>query len=143
MINFKLITRAIEDILAENTDGYTIERDAMRNVDPNVAAKGKGWINITKGPVNYESYTIGNTPWLCDVQPKVEIQYADNEGYKCEDGLEDALEEILGILASSDYRTLSGTVQNVRGFKVEYDINDTIEAYHQAAIITIFAEVRT
>jgi hypothetical protein len=140
MINFKLITQAIEDLLNDNTAGYTIERNAERNSDPNRAAKGNGLINISKGTVDYESHTIGSQPWLVTIHPQVEIQFAHNEGWRCEDGLEDAVAEILGILTAN--KTLNGTVLMTNGYKVEYDINEGVKPYHQAAMITITAEAR-
>lgn len=141
MINIKTITQAVEDMLLEHTTGYYIERNAERNTDPNVAAKDKGWINILKGTIAYDSLTIGPTPWMATIDLKVEIQYADDIGDRAEDGLEDAVSEILGIL--NDHKTLDGTVQMTMGYKIEYFINEGVRPFHQAAVITLTAEVRT
>jgi hypothetical protein len=141
MINFKEITQAIEEILTEHTNGYMIERNAERNIDPNVASKEKGWINILKSTIDYEAYTIGATPWKANIECKIEIQYADEQDYRTEDGLEDAVAEIMGIL--NDHKTLDGEVLMTTGYRVEYAINEGVRPYHQAAIITIKAEART
>jgi len=76
MINYKTITQGIETVLNANLTGYIITRNAERNEDPDVAARGNGWIGIYRGPVNYRSYSIGATPWLVEVNPRVEIQVA-------------------------------------------------------------------
>jgi hypothetical protein len=141
MINFKQITQAVENILKANTSGYTIERNAERNTDPNVAAKGNGWINITKGSLDFEAHTMSSTPWLVGIELKVEIQYADNEGWKCEDGLEDAVNKIMTVLTANP--KLEGYVNNSKGYRIDYEINEGAKPHHQAAIITIQAEVRS
>ena len=140
MIKFSQITQAVENILKQNTAGYNIQRNAERNHDPNVAAKGNGWINITKGTLDYEAFAIGSKPWQVTVEVKVEIQYAHNEGWKCEDGLEDAVNEITTLLNS--HPTFEGFVSMTTGFRIEYELNEGIKPYHQAAIITFRAEVR-
>lgn len=142
MLDISLITKAVEDILKEHTEGYTIVRNEMRNEDPNVAA-GKGWIGIYRGRVLYNKGVIGTTnPWTAAVEIVVEIQVADmSSGENLETNLIRSEQEVLGIL--NDHPNLDQTVYAVDGYNIEYDINQGAEIMHQAAIITIRATART
>lgn len=141
MINMSTITKAVEDMLGEHTAGYTIERNGARNEDPNVAAKDNGWIGIRKGRKQYEAYSTGASPWLAEVEIIIEIQYAHfSDPGLAEDKIEEAVEEILGIL--NTHYNLDGTVSHITGLKVEYDLNTDVDAYHYAAVITVLAEAR-
>lgn len=82
MIDYAQVTRAIESILKAGLTGYTIKRNPMQNTDPNVAARNKGWIGIYRGPLNYNSHTTGDTPWLADIHPLVEVQAASMTSLK-------------------------------------------------------------
>jgi hypothetical protein len=141
VINVKTITKAVEDIINDNTVGYIVTRNAERNVDPNVAAKDKGWIGIYRGGINYLPYTTGSTPWLAEVRVDVELQVASMQsGEQAEDKLQDAEAELLGIFAAN--LNLNGTVLMTQGYDIRYDVNVEAEVYFHAAIITLRTEVR-
>lgn len=142
MINYKNITQGVETILNDNLSGYTITRNAERNVDPDIAARGKGWIGIYRGPLNYESHTIGTTPWMAEINIKVEIQVASmKSGDDAEDKLQDAEKEIIDVLTAN--KKLNNTVDMTNGYEIDYEYNADEQIYHHAAIITIKAEART
>jgi hypothetical protein len=141
MIDFSLITSAIEKILNEHTNGYIIERNSRRNTDPNIAATGNGWIGIRKDTIEYSAHTTGRSPWLVQIEPLVEVQYASlNSISEAEDKIENSINEILGIL--NDHLTLDGVVSYINGFRIRYEINQEVDAYFYAGIITIRAEAR-
>ena len=77
MINIKVITQAVENLLKDNLHGYIITRNEERNVDPSIAIQQKGWIGIYRGPVEYESYVMGAIPWRALIDIIVEVQVAD------------------------------------------------------------------
>ena len=142
MINFKTILKGVESVLRDNLTGYTITRNEQRNTDPDLAAKNKGWIGIYRGALNYDSYATGSIPWLVSIEIKVEVQCASlQSGEDAEDRLQDAENEILGVL--HDNKKLDNTVDMTNGFDVEYEYNDLEEIYHHAAIITLRSEART
>ncbi len=141
MINMSDITRAVEEMLREHTADYTIERNGARNDDPNVAALGNGWIGIRKGKKDYEAYSTGPAKYLCDLEVIVEVQYARfDDAAEAEDHIEEAVEEILGIL--NNHQDLDGKVSHLTGFNVTYDVNTDVDAYHYAAVITVRAQAR-
>ena len=141
MINMSTITRSVEEMLREHTAGYTIERNGARNMDPNRAAQGNGWIGIRKGKKDYEAYSTGSAKYLCDLEIVVEVQYARyDDAAEAEDHIEEAVEEILGIL--NNHQDLDGTVALLTGFRVDYDVNTEVEAFHYAAVITVRAQAR-
>jgi len=143
MINMKDITKAVKTILDDNLSDYIIERNPKRNEDPNIAARGKGWIGIYRGGLDYDAYTTGSTPWLAHPSLMVEIQAASLlSGADAEDRLQDAEEEIMDVLTAN--KNLNGTVSMTMGYEVKYEYNEDEEAqiYFHAAIITIKTEVR-
>lgn len=142
MINLSTITAGIETILNANLSGYTIERNPRRNVDPNLAAKGKGWIGIYRGMLSYMPHTTGATPWLATIAARVEIQVASmRSGEDAEDKLQEAETEVMEVLA--DNLTLNGTVNMTMGYEITYETNEDEQVFYHAALITIKAEVRT
>ena len=145
MINFSDITQAFENVLKSETAGYTIERCSTRNTDPNIAAQGNGHINVYKGSIDHDAYTTGSRRWKAMVETKIEIQCADNEGWRADDSLEDAVQEILGIIDTESKKAapFEGEAGNVNGFRIEYETNQGAEMYHVAAIITVRSEIRT
>jgi len=147
IFNLKIVTQAVEDLLKKNLSGYTIERNVPRNTDPNKAARDKGWIGIHKGETRYEPHTTGNSPYLVSIDIMVEIQAAGRDGADVEDRLEDAVQEVAGVLLDRQKNptglNLNRTVQFVEGFDVERDMNeDGPDIHWQAAIITIHAKAR-
>jgi len=142
ILNLKYITMAVESILKNNLFGYTIERNPERNEDPNVAAKGSGWIGIYRGPVSYDAHTTGSTPWLVGVNIRVEVQVASMKSSEdAEDRLQDSEEEVLTVLNNN--RTLNGTVAMINGYDIDYEFNEEERIYFHASIIIIRAEVRS
>lgn len=143
MINIKLVTQAIEDILNAGLSGYIITRNAERNVDPDLAAQSNGWIGIYRGKVDYESYAIGSTPWKVGIEPIVEVQAASFlSGEDAEDRLQDAEKAVLDVLVAN--KNLNSTVGMTNGYSIEYEYNNQgKEVYFHAAIITIKAEARS
>jgi hypothetical protein len=142
MINFKLITQAVKSILDGDLSGYTIERNAERNKDPNLAARGKGWINVQRNKIDYEPHTIGATPWRALVETRVEVQVASlQSGENAEDRLEDAVKDVMDVL--TDNKKLNDTVATTLGYGITYEYNAEEQIWHHAAVITIRSEVRT
>lgn len=141
IVNLKHVTQAIENILNTLDGDYSINRNPERNSDPNVAAKGDGWIGIYRGNVSYEAMFIGATPWVVSVEPEVEIQVASmNQGGDAEDAMENALAAIMAKLNAN--KSLNDTVAMTNGYKIAYDVNKMAEATIYSATITIIAEVR-
>lgn len=136
------ITKAVEDLINDNLTGYTVTRNKQRNEDPNLAAKGSGWIGIWRGDRSYVPHTTGATPWLVNLDIIIEIQYASwTDADVVEDRLMDAEKEIMDIL--NDNRTLSGTVLMTGGYSVIDNKNETEEGvYFQASVITLKAQAR-
>ncbi len=141
MINMKDITTAVYTILSTGMTGYTVERNAERNVDPSVAKSG--WIGIYKGKISYEGYIISNQPFnASDIQVIVEVQRASfASGHDVEDDLETAIQSVLELLTAN--LTLSGTISMTLGYDVEYEINTANEVYIYSGLITIHGEKPT
>jgi len=139
MIDYKAILDAIQALLENNLDGYTITRNEPRNSDPNIAAKGKGWIGIYRGSLNYEPgrITTGAGRWNATMEPTIEIQTASGRsGADAEAKLQDAEYEILELLDANP--KLSNTVSMTNGYKIDYQYNSEAgELYHLSSIITI------
>jgi hypothetical protein len=141
MINAKDITKAIEDLITQNEPGFTVERNARRNTDPNAASRGRGWVGIYKGPVDYTPQTTGARPWNATVEIEIELQCADmRSGADVEDALEEGVQELLNLFNTN--HNLSGTVAQTVGYRVRYEVNTDAKVYWYAAVITIIAEVR-
>lgn len=141
-IDFSKITKAVEDILYEELEGYTIVRNAKRNEDANAAAKGKGWIGVYRASKRKTPHTLGsNNPYKYEVSIDIECQVAHmRSGNKAEDRLQAAEQEIEEALATD--RTLKSTVLTTLDSSSEYLYNKDSTYYWQAVIITVNAEVR-
>ena len=147
MINFKDITKAAENLFIEEVGGsYWIERNAVRPVDPIYVQRDgkKAWLGIYRNSLSYEAHTTGATPWLVEVRFVVEIQTASLiSADDCEDKLCDAEKEIIDVLeADRKSGKLSGTVHNIVGYDIAYELNEDEKTYYQAALITVIAQVR-
>ena len=142
VINFSAITTALKTLIAAGSTGYTIERNSVRNDDPNVAAIGKGWIGVRKGMIDYKAHTTGSSPWLAEIEVIAEVQYAHmSDPETAETQIETAIAEILGIINSN--LTIGNTVSHVKGFRVDYfDVPDARNTYWYGGVITIRAEAR-
>ena len=151
MINLKLITQAVETLLKDNLgeynsnnnldDGFTIERNAARNSDINIAARGEGWIGIYPARVEYSTLTTAQ--WLANIEIDVELQVAHyNSGDIAEDRLQDGEQAILNVLTAN--KNLSGTVGMTNGYDINYQYNADVQQglYHHSAVITIKAEAQ-
>lgn len=140
MINYKTVLDALEALLRDNLDGYTITRNQARNNDPNVASKNKGWIGIYRGAIDYESARIGSDmKWDAKLYPKIEIQTASPKNATAEDRLDDAEQEVLNLLDNNI--KLSNTVGTTVGYSIDYQVNTSSdEFYHLSSIITINAK---
>ncbi len=137
MINYKLITQAIKSILQDNLDNtYIITRNEERNVNPNVPLRKGKLINILRGSVSYEAYTLGTTPWLVSIKPMIEIQISSMiSGEDAEDRLQDAEQEVMNVLTAN--KRLNNTIAMTNGYSIEYQYNQEEQCYHHSAIITI------
>ena len=139
MIDYKAILDAIQTLLEDNLDGYTITRNEARNSDPNIASKGKGWIGIYRGSLKYEPGRVmtGSGRWDATMEPTVEIQTASGKsGADAESRLQDAEYEILELLDANP--KLSNTVGMTNGYSIDYQYNtEAEELYHLSSIITI------
>ena len=142
MINMKDITGAVKSILEQNLQGYTIVRNAQRNMDPNIAAKNNGWIGVYRGSLDYSPHTCGgNNPYMAEIEVVIEVQAASmKSGADAEDRLQDAEEAVMDVL--NDNKKLNGTVNQNMGYGIEYEFNADETIWHHAAIITARYEVR-
>ena len=141
MINFSIITAAVEKILRDGLSGYSIERNEKRNEDPSIAAQGKGWIGIYRGRLIYDPHTTGNRPWKVGVEVIVEAQAAHmGSGEDVEAAITAAENEILNVLNNN--KNLDRTVLHTMGYEIAYEYNTQEEFYYQSALITVKAEVR-
>ena len=145
MINFRNITKAIEDILNEyNTtnQNYIIERNSQENTDESKAYQG--WIGIYRDRVRYEPYTTGSTPYNCEVTPRILVQAADRHSAEnCEEKLDNIVDFVLNAIQSD--RTIKGYVGMLQEFDIEYDdnfSNDDLRTYIQTATIELTFHVR-
>lgn len=141
MINFKTITQKVQSIFDAGLNDYTITRNAERNADPNVAAKNKGWIGIYRDSIDYNPHTTGSTPWLANVNIRVELQVASfRSGEDAEDKLQDGEKEIMDLLNAN--KNIGGTVGMTMGYNIKYEYNVESQIYWHASIITLKTEVR-
>lgn len=142
MINLKTVTTAVETLLKAGLSGYQIERNPQRPQDPWMASAKTAWVGIYRGKVDYEGHAIGSNPWLARVEIVIEVQVASALSEEdCEDKLTTAEKAVLDVVNAN--RTLSGTVDMVAGYSVDYEINQDYQTYYQAAIITLRAQART
>lgn len=144
-VNLKNITTALETMLRLGLSGYTIQRNAERNEDPNVAMQaGSGWIGIYRGSVSYIPQFCGMANiHKAAIEIDVEIQVASmTSGDDAEDRLENAVAAVMGVLsASPEARKIGNTVDHVTGYDVAYEYNRQNEIWFHAAIVTIKSEV--
>ena len=142
MINMKDITSGAKSLLAKNLTDYTIVRNEQRNLDPNIAADGKGWIGVYRGRIEYSTHTVGGVnPYLAEIEIVIEIQVASmKSGEDAEDRLQDAEEEVMDVLNAN--KQLGGVVSQNNGYSIEYEFNSDETIWHHAAIITGTYEVR-
>jgi hypothetical protein len=142
MVNVKTITQAVEALLNANLTGYQIERNPMRPDAPWKASANTAWVGIYRGAIEYEGHSVGAMPWLATVNIIIEVQAASAlSADDCEDRLLDAQKAVLDVINSN--RTLSGTVDMVMGYTVDYEINADTQTFYQAAIITVRSQCRT
>lgn len=143
MVNLKTITQAVEALLKQRLQNYLIERNPIRPSDPWKASVNQAWVGVYRSSTHYEGHSIGAQPWIANVSFVVEIQTASlTSAEDSEDKLLDAEKDVLDVINTN--RTLSGTVDMVMGYTVEYEQNQQgFKVYYQAAIITVRAQVRT
>jgi hypothetical protein len=142
MVNLKTITQAVETLLNANLTGYQIERNPIRPNEPWKASANTAWIGIYKGAIEYEGHSVGAMPWLANVNVIIEVQAASAlSADDCEDRLLDSQKEVLDVINNN--RTLSGNVDMVMGYTIDYETNADIQTFYQAAIITVRAQIRT
>ena len=96
MIDIKNMTKAVEQILVEGTEGYTIRRNEARNLNPNAAFDG--WIGIYKDAIEFQVARIGPNKHNADISIQVECQYASIDQEKLEDKLGEMENEVLVLL---------------------------------------------
>jgi hypothetical protein len=147
MINFKHITQANETLFKANLgNDYSIERNPVRPVDPSKAMRDgkKGWIGIYRGHAEYEPHAIGDKPYMAAIEWLVEIQIASiNSREDCEDRLCDAEKEVIDVI-ETDRKSgkMGGFIDNIKGYRIDYEMNESERTYYQSALITIKAEQR-
>ncbi len=140
MLNRGDISKALEKVIKDGTEGYTVVRNEPRNEDPSMAAM-KAWVGVYRGRIRYRKLTTGMTPWIAEIEIDVEVQVASmQDGEDVEDKLEAATNEIIGVITAS--RNIGGTVQTIKEITIEDELNENDTTYYQAAIITIVAEQR-
>lgn len=145
MINFKTITKALEDQLkaanAENK-AYTITRNKSQNQNDSVAVAG--WIGIYRDSQNVTPHSTGATPWMNEAKIRIEIQAASmNSEEECEEKLDELIKFVADSL-NAGRKNISGTVGIITEIDVEYDDNyDTdMQTSYQFATMTVTAEVK-
>ncbi|MBW2638371.1 MAG: hypothetical protein JRC86_12830 [Deltaproteobacteria bacterium] len=107
------------------------------------AGTKKGWIGIYAGPTSIETHTTGSQPYLVHPRVRVEVQVASTKsGEDAEDRLENAIEEIWGVMAAVANRTLGGYVGTSIVEKIEREYNADTQIWHYAGILTIKGETR-
>jgi hypothetical protein len=143
MVNVKEITQAVEAILKEKLQNYLVERNPIRPSDPWKATVNKAWIGVYRGSTDYVGYAVGSMPWMANLTFVIEIQTASlTSAEDSEDKLLDAEKAVLDIINTN--RNLSGVVDLLTGYNIDYEINQLgSKVYYQAAIITVRAQVRT
>ncbi len=148
MINFKNITKANETLFIANLgNDYSIERNPVRPADPSKAMRDgkKGWIGIYRGRVVYEPHSIGDKPYMAAIEWLVEVQVASVKSREdCEDRLCDSEKEVIDVI-ENDRKAgkMGGYIDNIIGYEIDYEMNETENSYYQSALITIKAEQRT
>jgi hypothetical protein len=142
MVNVKDITIAITGLLQRSLPSFKVERNPVRPTDPWQASAREAWVGVYRDTESYQGQWMGPQPWLCQVTLKLEIQVASIQSPEdCEDRLLDAEKSVLDVINAD--RTLGGFVNMVNGYDVAYEYNMGKQAFYQAAIVTIKAEVRT
>ena len=147
MINFKEITKAIEDIIVTQTTGYIVERNVADNDDVDKASRKKGWIGISRVSRSFEHQRIGNSPWLDMPVIVLNLQVVSlTSASAAEKLLGDAEDEILSIFLNRNNLTLNNTVDTIESVDVEYITKRSEEEgenfYFISAIISLVAKTR-
>lgn len=148
MINFKQITQANETLFnAQLGTNYSIERNPVRPADPVKAMRDgkRGWVGIYRGRTIYEPHSVGDKPYMASIEWLVEVQVASVKSRDdCEDRLCDAEKEVIDVI-ETDRKAgkMGGFVDNIVGYEINYEMNETKNTYYQSALITIRAEQRT
>jgi hypothetical protein len=146
ILNLKDVTIAVKKLLKNDLlpryKGLTIERNRMRNENPNLAFDG--WIGIYKANRDLEAYAIGPKMWRDFPEILIEIQYAHASEESAEDGLHDLEQAVLNVLATKENSDLNETVSFTAGYNIAYEIlSDGSSPYWQSSLITLRAEART
>jgi len=144
MVNLADITKAIEQTCIDNLDGYIIERNGRKSVDPNEADIGTAWLGIYRGGLDYVAHTTGTKPWLAQVEIILVLMATGYDGADAEDKLQEAERDVVSLFLdpTKGNLDLGGTVDMVMGSNIEYVFDDADEIYWHSAKITIKAEVR-
>ena len=142
MKDLNAITSAVEQLIKDNLDGYTVERNPRRNTSPDRAASGKGWIGIYVDRDEYVPWATG-PQWQALVDVVIEYQYAHSNTLECEKQIQAGKNELLTlILGTRENRTLLNTVDIIVGIPIDYEKNEDYETNYQAALIKIQTESR-
>lgn len=143
MKDLSLIMKAIEQAINNDTAGYYVERNPVRDIeDAELPAENKAWVGILKGDLNYTPYRMTTGPARFSVKGSVLVivQVVDMESQeKADEKLTEAEKEILEVLADASNLKLpyngEATVGMIDGFFVEYESKSDSSAFYQASII--------
>lgn len=140
-INSKAILQAAESILDANLPGYKIERNPVLPQETWAATVQTAWIGIYAGDIEYNSHTVGGSPWLVDFSVMYELQIASfNSWEDAEDRMNDAMNDLIAVLDAN--QKLNNTVAHTKGYSVRHMVKREEQTYYFGAIITQHTEIR-
>lgn len=120
--NVATITRAIFEMLRDDTsvgvDGVLVERSA----EPNMTPTEKGWVGIYRDRIDYPPRTLGMGSGYRQqrISLFLLVQESDSSsGEECEERLEVLLQKCISVLLSDP--SLKGTVQALDDFSVLHE----------------------
>lgn len=140
-IDSKAILQAAESILSANLAGYKIERNPVLPQETWAASVQTAFIGIYAGDIEYNSHTVGSTPWLVDFGVMYELQVASFKSFEdAEDRLNDAMGALIAVLEAN--MKLNNTVAHTKGYSVRHLVKRDDQTYYMGAIITQHTEIR-
>ena len=145
MKDLSTIMKAVEQIINNQTTGYYVERNPIRDIeDMELPAENKAWIGILKDALNYTPARTGLGSARFSVRGSiiVIVQVVDLESQeKADEKLTKAESDILEVLAGANNLKLpyngESTVGMIDSISVEYQTKAEESAFYQAAIITL------
>ena len=143
MKDLSLIMKAVEQAINNDTAGYYVERNPVRDIeDAELPAENKAWVGILKGDLNYtpQRMAAGFARFGVKGSILIIVQVVDLESQELADEkLTAAEKEILEVLADANNLKLpfnsEPTVGMIEGFFIDYETKSEGSSFYQAAII--------